>query len=138
MGSRRCLARVSVEYQPGVCNIGSTERRVRYGLGAAGFLVAGALVVAVPVLSIPRWVHLLSSLPLFGGFVGYYQGRAGFCVRYAIEGVYNVGDRVGDRRRVADREAARRDRRQARRLLARSAVSAGVVTVGIYLVATLL
>lgn len=124
---------MSVEYQPGVCNIGSAERRVRYGFGVAGFLVAGTVVVAVAVLSLPRWILLLSGLPLFVGFVGYYQGRAGFCVRYAMEGVYNVGDRLGDRERVADRAAAQRDRRQARRLLARSAVSAGVVTLAVYL-----
>jgi hypothetical protein len=119
---------VSGEYEPGACNIGRTERRVRFGVGAAGFLVAAAFVVAVPVLSLPRWALLLASVPLFGGFVGYFQGRAGFCVRYAMAGVYNVGEGIGKRERVADPEAIRRDRGTARALLARSAVSAGVLT----------
>jgi hypothetical protein len=35
----------------------------------AGFLVAAAWIVAVPVVSLPRWALLLSALPLFGGFV---------------------------------------------------------------------
>lgn len=129
---------VSVEYQPGACNIGSAERRVRYVVGAAGFLVAAGLAVAVPVLSLPRWALLGTGPPLFGGFVGYYQGRAGFCVRYAMEGVYNVGDRVGERARIEDPDAVSRDRRAARRLLGRSALSAGAVTLAIYLFATLL
>lgn len=129
---------MSVEYEPGACNIGRAERRVRYGVGAAGFLGATALAVAVPVLALPRWVLLLASVPLFGGFVGFYQGRAGFCVRYAVAGVYNVGDRVGERERVADPEAIRRDRREARSLLARSALSAGVLTLVVYLLGSLL
>lgn len=132
MARRRRDASVSAEYQPGACNIGTAERRARYGVGAAGFLVAAGLVVAVTVLSLPDWVLLLAALPLFGGFVGYYQGRAGFCVRYALAGVYNVGDRLGDRERVADAEASARDRRAARSLIARSAVSAGLVTAVLY------
>lgn len=129
---------MSTEYEPGACNIGPAERRVRYGFGAAGFLVAAALVVAVPVLTLPRWVLLLAFLPLFGGFVGYSQGRAGFCVRYALAGVYNVGDRLGDRDRVADAEAVRRDRRAAWALLARAAAAAGLVTVVVYVLVPLL
>lgn len=129
---------VSVEYEPGTCNIGKPERRVRYGVGAAGFLVAIALVVGVTVLSLSSWVLLTTSLPLFGGFVGYYQGRSGFCAGYALEGVYNVGDRVGERERIADAEATSRDRRAARSLLVRSAVSAVAGTLGIYLVVPIL
>lgn len=129
---------MAAEYQPGACNIGAAERRVRYGVGAAGFLAAAALVVVVPVLSLPSWFVVLAGVPLFAGFVGYYQGRAGFCVRYGMAGVSNVGDRVGERARIEDAAARTRDRRAARRLLAKSAVSAGVVTAGISLLATLL
>lgn len=138
MPPRRSGPTVSGEYEPGACNIGRTERRVRFGVGAAGFLVGAAFVVAVPVLGLPRWVLMLASIPLFGGFVGYYQGRASFCVRYAMAGVYNVGDGVGERERVADPAAIRRDRREARALLARSAVSAGMLTLAVYLLVSLL
>lgn len=128
---------MTAEYEAGACNIGTAERRVRYGLGAASFLAAAALVVAVPVFAWPRWVLLLTALPWFGGFVGYYQGRAGFCVRYAMSGVYNVSDRLGDHHRVTDTVAASRDRREAWSLLARAAVSAGVVTLVVYVLVPL-
>lgn len=128
---------MNTEYRPGSCNIGRAERRVRYGVGAASFLVAAALVVAVPLVSLPDGVLLLTILPLIGGFLGYYQGREGFCVRYAVAGVYNVGDRLGERDRVSDPEAMVRDRRQARSLIARSVVSAGVVTVVVYVLVPL-
>lgn len=128
---------MTAEYEPGACNIGTAERRVRYGLGAASFLAAAALVVTVPVFAWPRWVLLLTVLPWFGGFVGYYQGRAGFCVRYAMSGVYNVGDRLGDHHRVTDAVAASRDRREALSLLARASVSAAVVTLVVYVLVPL-
>lgn len=124
---------MSTEYEPGACNIGRAERRVRYGFGAASFVVAAGLVLAVPVLSWPRWVLLLSVLPLFGGFIGYYQGREAFCVRFAVAGVYNVTDRLGTHERVAGDDASRADRRRARRLTARAALSAAVVAFVVYL-----
>lgn len=125
---------MGTEYRPGVCNIGRDERRVRYGFGAVGFLVAAVLVGAVPILSLPRWWLLVSVVPLFAGFVGYYQGREAFCVRYAVAGVYNVADGLGPPKPVEDDEAARRDRRRARRLLVRAAVAALAVAVAAYLV----
>lgn len=125
---------MSVEYQPGSCNIGRAERRVRYGFGALGFAAAGALVAAVVALSWPRWVLLAGVVPLFGGFIGVAQGRESFCVRYAVAGVYNVEDRLGERTAVGDADAAHTDRRRARRLTARSAVAAVAVAVGLYLV----
>lgn len=121
-----------VEYEPGGCNIGTAERRVRYGLGFVGFVAAAVLVGAVLVLAWPRWVLLLMALPLFAGFVGYAQGRAGFCVRYAAAGVYNVGDGLGEVDRVTDAAATTRDRRQARTLLVRSALATAVVTLAVY------
>ena len=125
---------MTAEYEPGVCNIGRAERRARYGFGAVGFGAAAALVAAIPVLSLPDPWLLSSAVPLFGGFIGYYQGRRGFCVRFAMAGVYNVGDDLGPRTEVADAEAARRDRRRAQQLVLRAAVSAAAVAVGAFLV----
>ena len=124
---------MGTEYRPGACNIGRAERRVRYGFGALGLAVAAVLVAAVIALGWPRWTLLATAVPLFGGFLGVDQGRAGFCVRYAVEGVYNVGDRLGTRTEVTDRAAASADRRRARRLTARSAVAAVGLAVALYL-----
>lgn len=126
-------AGVNAEYQPGVCNIGRAERRVRYGLGAASFVLAAGLVLAVPLVRLPRWTLLLTALPLFGGFIGYYQGREGFCVRFALAGVHNMSDRLSEHDRVSDADANRRDRRRARSLTVRAGAAAAVVAVGLYL-----
>lgn len=126
-------ADVSTDYQPGACNIGRAEQRVRYGVGAIGFVASAAVVAAAVVLSWPRWVLLATALPLFAGFVGYYQGREKFCVRYAYEGVYNVSDRLGERDTVPDDRTAEADRRHARSLVARAGVAAVAVAVVAYL-----
>jgi hypothetical protein len=128
---------MGVEYQPGECNIGRPERRVRYGFGAVGFAAAGALVAAAVVLSWPRWTLLSTVVPLFGGFIGVIQGRKAFCVRYAWAGIHNVSDRLGDATTVADRDAAREDHRRAQRLVAQSAGYAAAVALALYLVVPL-
>lgn len=125
---------MSTEYRPGLCNIGPAERRVRYVVGAVSFLIAAGLIVAVLVLSLPRWVLLLTALPLFGGFIGYYQGRAAFCVRFALSGVYNVGADLGDRRPVSAAAAARRDRRRAVSLIARAGGGAIIGAIAVYVI----
>jgi hypothetical protein len=123
---------VTAEYRPGTCNIGQTERRLRYGFAVVGFALAATIVLAVALYSFPRWVLLLSAVPLFGGFLSYFQGREGFCVGYAVAGIYNVGDGVGDHGTVSTDEAVRRDRRNALRLLVRAALPAIVVTLLLY------
>lgn len=124
---------MSSEYRPGTCNIGPAEQRVRYGFGAVSFAVTGAIVVLAVGLSMPQWALLVTIIPLFGGFIGYFQGRGGFCVRYAWAGVYNVSDKVGDRASVPDDDASRQDRRQAQMLVVRAAGAAVIGGVGLYL-----
>lgn len=123
---------MTTEYQPGVCNIGQTERRLRYGFAVVGFLIAAALTYAVTLSSVPRWVLLLTAAPLFGGFVSYFQARRSFCVGYAVAGIHNVGDSVGEHAEVTDEDAIRRDRRNALALLGRAAVPAIAVSLLLY------
>lgn len=125
---------MTAEYRPGVCNIGRAEQRLRYGFAAIAFLAAGALVLGVGLSVIPESALLLAVAPLFGGFVSYYQGREAFCVGYAVAGIYNVTDRVGEHGEVSDSESKRLDRRHALSLLARSAVLAVGVTILLYLI----
>lgn len=124
---------MSTEYQPGVCNIGAAERRRRYAGALIGFLAAGGLAAAVLFWDLPQWMLLVTIAPLFGGFVGYYQGRHQFCVGYAFAGVQNVGETAGDTTAITDSEAAQADRREALVLLVRAFLSATLVGVAVYL-----
>lgn len=124
------------QYESGVCNIGPSERRLRYLGGGLGVMTAIGYLAVVIVLQWPPWTVVFTAIPTFGGIVGLYQGRAGFCVRYAISGVYNVGESVGDTDEVPLQRDIHRDRRQARHMLVRSAVLAVLVTIVVFVLAT--
>ena len=120
-------------YEPGACNIGESERRKRYGLGAAGMAGTLVLVFGVLALDAPRPLLLVAVLPLFGAALGYFQGRLNFCVNYGLRGLYDAGG--GDATREVSDEAHRRaDRRRARQVVgyaAATAVAGAAVVFGV-------
>lgn len=122
------------EYEPGACNIGHAEQRQRYRTGVASFAAAALLVVAVATVDAPRTWLLATVAPLFGGFLGVLQARAGFCVGYGLAGVYDVSE-TGGNRRTAPEDGQRADRRRAIVLPAMALAAATVGAVAIYAVA---
>ncbi|MFW5917050.1 MAG: hypothetical protein ACOCRD_01425 [Halorubrum sp.] len=109
-------------YQPGVCNIGPTQRRRRLLLGVGSALLAAGYVAAALALGWPRWALLGSVFPLYGAALGAIQYRERFCVGFAGIGVFDVGEGTTE---VAGRAALAADRTRAVRLNAR-AVAVGV------------
>ncbi len=98
----------AASYQPGVCNIGPEEVRMRRRSGYAGLAVSAVLAGGLLVSRAPRPARLLVALPLTGGVVGLLQARERFCVNFGTRGVYNFGPRgvesavVGSADRRAD------------------------------------
>lgn len=118
-----------MEYEPGVCNIGDSEQRKRYALGAGSFGGAIVLVAAVVVANLPTWALLFSLFPIYGAALGFLQGRERFCAGFAARGIYDVGTgqrEIGD---ATDREA---DRDRALRLNAKALAVAVVGAVVVY------
>jgi hypothetical protein len=118
-----------MEYQPGVCNIGPTQRRRRLLLGVVSLLAAVAFVVAFVVVGWPRWTLLLVVFPLYGTAMGYLQHRERFCVGFAGAGVFDVGEGT---ERIDDEEALAADRRRAVRLNVTSLAAGGLGALAIY------
>ncbi len=114
-------ALAGTEYSPGECNIGSAEivYRRRFGWVLSGVTLAGLLVLLWSGVD-PLW-RLLLSIPAGLSAVGFLQARSHFCVRLAHEGIYNFGP-LGERTRVQDADARRRDRRKAGRIVASAAI----------------
>jgi hypothetical protein len=109
-------------YRPGNCNIGPAEIRMRRRSGHAGVAATVALLGLLVLLPIaPLW-RLLLFFPAAGAAMGYLQATLRFCAAFGWRGVFNVGDRVGETREVADRQARRQDRTRALRLTAAAAV----------------
>jgi len=122
------------EYRPGACNIGHAERRKRYLSGVAGFAATALLVVGVATLDASRTWLLAAVAPLFGGFLGLLQARAGFCAGYAMAGVYDVSE-TGGNRQSAPADGQRADRRRAIVLPLQALAAAAVGAVALYLAA---
>ena len=119
-------------YQPGVCNIGPTQRRRRLLLGVVSLLAAAALVAAILAVGWPRWTLVLATFPLYGAAMGYFQHRERFCVGFAGMGVFDVGEGT---ERVDDPAALAADRKRAVRLNLKSLAVGGLGAVAIYGVA---
>jgi uncharacterized membrane protein YdfJ with MMPL/SSD domain len=113
-------------YQPGACNIGPAEIRVRRATGIVGVAAAialGAILVAVGAPSTLRW---LVVLPLAGGLISLGQAYLRFCVAFGLRGVRNFGP-LGQVERV-EPEALSGDRRRALVILASMSGLAIVLT----------
>lgn len=100
-----------------MCNIGTRERRQRYGLAACCF-AAGAVYLAVLLVrpSTPPVLALGLFVPFSLGIEWYLQGRRSFCATLGFTGRYDFRSDGGDRGRVTSGAARTDDRRYAFRL----------------------
>ena len=123
-----------VVYAPGACNLGKDEVAQRVKVGWLGVAIAVALVALLFIVSAAPWVFILVALPVYLAALGFIQAEESFCVRYAAEGVHNVGDGVGNTQKISDDIAHKADMAKAKSIhlrcagigLAVAAVLAGV------------
>ncbi|QIO21870.1 hypothetical protein [Haloarcula sp. JP-L23] len=115
-------------YQPGVCNIGSTQRRARRQAGIGSFGVAAAIVLAVALSVLPTGALWATAPFLFGGWLGVLQDYFRFCVAFGALARYDLSGSGGAAGSVAEREAVAADRKRAATILGIAAVFSAVST----------
>jgi hypothetical protein len=122
------------DYAPGQCNIGIAEirRRRRGGWAAAGLFVVATAALAIGGAA-PIW-YLLLFIPALAAAVGFLQAAFRFCVYFGFSAIFNFAE-IGQTARVVDPDARRRDRGQAAKVLALSAVVAALVALAAYAIA---
>jgi hypothetical protein len=121
----------TLDYQPGVCNIGPAEIARRRRAGHVGLAATAGLFAALVLVNAPPPVRLIVGLPAAAAASGYLQARFRFCAGFGSRGVYNFGD-VGPVVEVVDAEARARDRARARQIgLASVAIGAVVGLVAV-------
>jgi len=117
---------IELSYAPGTCNIGPAEIARRRRTGHIGLVVTLGLFVLLLAIGAPPLVRLLVALPAAAAAAGYLQAWLRFCAAFGILGVFNF-DALGRVQSVADRAAARKDRRRAVEIgLAALAIGLGV------------
>ena len=109
-------------YEPGVCNIGEAEVRLRWILGHAGVVFTLGLLALLIALDAPSLARLVLALPAAGTAFSYLEARSRFCGSYGLRGVYNFA-RLGSTQRIADATARRADRRRALQMTALAALA---------------
>jgi hypothetical protein len=120
------------QYHAGACNIGPAEIRARRVFGAASFVAAAALALALFAIDAPSALRWIVALPMIGGFVGIIQAQTRFCANYGLRGLASFGE-LGHAERIADAEARAADRRKALRIFGTSIVLGILATLPIVL-----
>ena len=109
------MSPLSVEYQPGVCNIGPAEIARRRRTGHVGLVAAIGLLVALVAIGAPPIARLLVAIPAILSASGYLQAYFRFCAGFGAAGVYNF-DEVGTTDKIADAASRALDRAKATRI----------------------
>lgn len=102
-----------MEYQPGICNIGRSERRRRFALGVTSLLMLISVVTVVLSVGWRPEIVVVTWPLIYVAAVAFIQYRAHFCAGLAVLGMFNVGDGTY---KVTDPRAAEADRHRALRL----------------------
>ncbi len=123
----------TIEYVPGVCNIGPAEIKRRMMVGYWGTVIALVLFVALYSLHLPDWTRIILAVPAFMGATGFIQGLTHFCAGFGMSGVFNFGS-LGTTQKVGDSKAAAKDRQKALALFGYSLLIAIAVTAIAYVI----
>jgi hypothetical protein len=105
----------SLEYQPGVCNIGPAEIARRRRAGHIGAIATLAVLAILLAIGAPPLARLIIALPAAGAASGYLQAWFKFCAGFGSRGVFNFGP-LGTTETVIDDAARARDRGKARQI----------------------
>jgi hypothetical protein len=127
------LPLASVDYQPGVCNIGPSEIARRRRAGHVGVIATVALVAILVAVEAPPLARLLLIIPATVSASGYLQAYLKFCAGFGAKGVHNF-DEVGTTDKVVDAASRALDRAKASRIgLASFGIGLAVALVAVLL-----
>ncbi len=120
---------MKAQYQPGVCNIGTAEKRARRQAGWVGLIVTVVLWGLFVVFKVSAAWRLFLFLPAMIAATGFLQARMSFCVNFGMRGVENFGDRIGSITVIEDPVSKKRDKARSYQIIGYAAIIAVVVAV---------
>ncbi len=114
-------------YIPGTCNIGKGEIRRRQLVAIVGLFFSISTLLTFNTVDAPTAIRLGIFFPLMVASVGFVQSRSKFCLAYGLAGTFNVG-KMGDIKRVTNKEDRAADRATALKILGKSFLLASIAT----------
>jgi hypothetical protein len=115
----------SVDYIPGVCNIGPAEIARRRRAGHVGLAVTLVVLAGLVAIDAPPAARLILVLPAAAAASGYLQAWFRFCAGFGARGIFNFSE-LGHSEDVVDPVARARDRAKAR-WIALASLAIGIV-----------
>jgi hypothetical protein len=115
----------SIDYAPGVCNIGPAEIARRRRAGHVGLAAALVMLAGLVAMEAPPAARLILVLPAAAAASGYLQAWLRFCAGFGARGIFNFGE-LGHTDEVVDPVSRARDRAKARRI-ALASLAIGIV-----------
>ncbi len=115
-------------YVPGVCNIGTAERRARRWIGWIGLVLTVVLSTVLLVFKAKEGWYITVLFASCLSASGFIQDYMHFCANYGLRHLFNVGAEVGDVQLVKQRELWAADRQKALQIVVWSVCSGLAVT----------
>lgn len=117
-------------HQPGVCNIGPAEIRVRKMTAVLGLVLTIALFIFLRVIGASHGLYSLEIFPATLLTTGWIQARSRFCIYFGIRGLFNFGGlgKSSSTETIDDAVFRAADRALALKLLARAVILALPIT----------
>jgi hypothetical protein len=119
---------ITIEYVPGVCNIGPQEIARRQNLGWVGLVIAVVLFAVLVWVGLSPWWRLFIFFPATLSASGFLQAYFHFCSGFARQGVFNLG-RLGQTSKVVDTLSSVKDRRRGNQIMFYSVLIGAVIAV---------
>lgn len=127
----------TVQYRPGVCNIGPAEIERRRRSAVVATVLAIAVGVVILVADFPNPARLAMFPFAAAAAITWLQVTRRFCVAFGAAGILNFGS-LGTTESVGDAAARAADRRTARRMIIEGVGYGLLVAVAFFIVGLIL
>lgn len=110
------------QYIPGVCNIGTAEKKVRLKAAYVGTFLTFIIVAAAFIFSTEKTYRIFSTPFFFFAILNYLQSRHSFCVKFGVFKEYNFGPKIGVTAAIVDKESIKKDKQKSIKIIIQSII----------------
>ncbi|HCQ29159.1 MAG TPA: hypothetical protein DIU39_02660 [Flavobacteriales bacterium] len=123
----------TINYVPGVCNIGKEEINKRKRAGIVGLILTVLTYSLFVYFEVSKGVRFLSFIPAVISAIGFLQARMRFCAYYGLAEMFNF-DSLEKSNKVDNNEFVRKDKKRARQIIYYSVL----IGIGVGLIAVII
>ena len=106
----------TINYVPGVCNIGKEEINKRKRAGIVGLILTVLTYSLFVYFEVSKGVRFLTFIPAVISAIGFLQARMRFCAYYGLAEMFNF-DSLEKSNKVDNNEFVRKDKKRARQII---------------------